>query len=107
MNIDSEAADAALSFEKRNVSMRFRVFLSNPQIQFTRDKDQSFFRNPEMMHFIVKLRVENFILVQGEPITEMYIVAVRTEISQVVRPDDNRSLIHFGKDLLICEYHRV
>jgi hypothetical protein len=106
VDVDTEPTDAALAFEERDVLVRFGVLLRDAEVELTRNENQSFFRDAKVNDLVVALRVEDFIAVHREPISEMYVVTVRAEEIPIERPDDDRAPLHLREDLLVGEDHR-
>lgn len=105
VNVDSQSSYTALAFQERYMRVRFSVLLRNTKIELAGNKDEAIARNFEVVHVVVSPRVKDLVLIHREPLAEMHIIAVRSEVLPLERPDDNRTAIHFGQNLFVSEDH--
>jgi len=76
VDIDAQSSNAALSLEKRDVGMGLSIFLRDTQIEPMRKEDQTFFRNRKLVDFVMKLRIQDVVLVHGKMASEVDIVGI-------------------------------
>jgi len=105
MDVDAEPADRALAFEERHVLVRLGVLERHAEVEARRLEDIALFRYPEGRDLVVRPRVEHLVVVGGEPLTEVHVVAVGAEVVAAVGLDDDVAVVDRQKDVGIGENH--
>lgn len=105
VDVNSQPADATLSFEEGDMPMRFGVFLCYAKIKFARDKRDAFDRYLKMRYPVVQSCIKDFVAVYSEPTSKVDIVGIGTEIDAPKRLYDDRSPFYFRKNLVVRKDH--
>lgn len=105
VDVDAETTHRALPFEEGDVLVRLGVLYSHPQVEARGLEDESLLGNPEGRDGVVLAGVEHVIVVCGEPLAEMDVVAVAAEALAAVWLDDDLAFIDRLEDFCVGKDH--
>ena len=105
VDVDAEAADGTLTLQEGHAAVGLGVLQRHAEVEGIGVQQEAPFRDHVVDDLVVRPGIEDVVLIAGDVLAEVDVVAVRAQVGAVEGGDDDLPPLHGGEDLFVAPDH--